>query len=280
MAAGSREGRSKLGAAGGPHDAPRSVVVVPWHPHPASEEERLSLRSIHRFTAGTELVVATPDASSIPPHLTPSRVEVFPAAYFETFLANNRLMTSEVFYARFEGYDQMLFVHADTLLLKPVAPLLETLYPWSYVGAPWIGRRPDGSLFLEAVGNGGFSIRRVPDFLDALRGSSRPSMPKYTTKRKGLALWLFLLVCDGLGISRERVSHFMNRHEILEDVYWSKVAQSLSRRFTVAPIDQARAFSYEAHPAYVHEQNGGTLPYGVHAWWRFDAAFVRQLGQF
>ena len=70
----------------------RSIVVVPWHPHQVSEEESLSLKSIHRFAQGVEMVIVTPDASSLPPFLNPDRVEVFPAACFETFLANNRLI--------------------------------------------------------------------------------------------------------------------------------------------------------------------------------------------
>jgi len=255
----------------------RSVVVVPWHPHDVCEEERIALKSIRHYAEGAELVVATPKSSSIPPYLRPSRIEVFPAFYFETFLANNRLMTSEIFYRRFQDYDQMLLVHADVLLLKPLDPLLKVRYPWSYAGAPWVGYRPGGRLKLECVGNGGFSMRRIPDFLDVLTGSSIPFFPQHTTFHKGLALWACLLGCHAARFNRERLSHVMNRHEILEDVYWSKVAQALSRRYTVAPIREAMALSYESFPAYVHSQNHGRLPYGVHAWWRFDVDFVKRL---
>jgi len=255
----------------------RSVLVVPWHPHEVSEYEIFSLKSIRRYSEGTEVVIATPDASSLPPFLVPDRVEVFPAAFFETFLANNRLMTSISFYERFEGYQQMALVHADVLLFKPLAPLLQTLYPWSYVGAPWVGRTADGHFRFEGVGNGGFSMRRIPDFLDVLRGSTFPSIPRFTTKRKGMALWAFLICCHVASIRRERVSYIMNRHDILEDVFWSKVAPCLSPKFTIAPISAALAFSYETFPRFAYQGNHEQVPYGIHGWWRHDVEFVRAL---
>lgn len=254
----------------------RSVVVVPWHPHVVSDEELFSIKSIRRFANGAEMVIVTPDATRLPPILVPDRVEVFPEEFFKTFLANNRLMTSVAFYERFADYQQMALVHIDVLLLKPLAPLLQTLYPWSYAGAPWIGGTA-GDLRLEGVGNGGFSMRRIRDFLDVLGGSTRPTFPRFTTKRRGLALWAFLSCCHIARIKGERVSHIMNRHDILEDVFWSKVAPCMSPRFTIAPISNALAFSYETFPQFAHESNHGNTPYGIHGWWRHDAKFVQSL---
>lgn len=263
----------RAGGAGGV----RSVIVVPWHPHEPSEEESVGLESIRRYAGGAELVVAAPSATRLPPSIRPDRVELFPASGFETFLANNRLMTSAAFYERFAAYDQMVLLHCDVLLLKPLAPLVSERCPWSYMGAPWLIPQPDGSVLDEGVGNGGFSVRRIPDFLDALGGRHLPRWPRYTTLRRGAALWAFLLGCRLAGVSGERAAHILNGREILEDVFWAKVAQCLSPLFTVAPSQAALAFGYETCPAHAHRLNGGRLPYGVHAWKRHDAAFVRGL---
>ena len=256
----------------------RSVVVVPWHPHAVSAEEEMSLKSIRQFCEGAELVLVAADALQVPPFLEPDRVEIFPQTWFRSFEANNRLMTSVSLYERFEDYDQMVLVHVDVLLFKPLAPLCQKLYPWSYVGAPWVGRETNGRFRLEGVGNGGFSIRRIPDFLDVLRGSAIPFWPRYTTKRRGLALWAYLFACHVAGLKGETVAHTMNhRRNIWEDVFWSKVATCLSSRFTVAPLSEALAFSYEMFPRFAHQENHYHLPCGIHGWWRHDIEFVREL---
>ena len=256
----------------------KSVVVIPWHPHHVSAEETFSLKSIRRFSEGSEVVIVAPEAEHLPPFIVPDRIEIFPADCFKTFEANNRLMTSIAFYERFAAYQQMILVHVDVLLLKPLSPLLSTPFPWSYVGAPWIGVTADGSLRLEGVGNGGFSVRRIPDFLSVLRSPTFPRWPRFTTKKRGMALWTCLLACRSFGLNGERISHLMNRRQnIWEDVFWSKVAPCLSENFTVAPVDEALAFGFEMQPKFAHEKNRHRLPYGIHAWWRHDAEFVRSL---
>jgi hypothetical protein len=41
----------------------------------------------------------------------------------------------------------------------------------------------------------------------------------------------------------------------------------------VAPVEEALGFSFEREPRYCFERNGGRLPFGCHAWNRWDRPF-------
>ena len=258
-------------------EIPRSVLIIPWWPHSASENERVSLESINRFAGGAERVVVSPSVSCVPPIMRISRVEVFPESCFTDAWTYSKLLSTVDFYERFERYEQLIVVQSDVLLLRSLDPLAGKRYPASYVGAPWITREPTGALRLDGVGNGGFSLRRTQDFLDVLRSPTFPSWPRFTTVRRGMALWALLACCFLARFKGERIAHLLIRRSIHEDVFWSKVAPCLSARYKVASQTDAVAFSYEAFPRFAHQVNHGQLPYGIHGWWRHDADFVRSL---
>lgn len=260
-----------------PKNGARSVLVVPWWSHPASDNEIISLESIDRFSTGIDLVIVAPDKLCVPPILHPDRVEVFPACYFTDVWAYSELLITEKFYSRFADYDQLLIVQSDVLLLKPLAALAGAHYPWSYVGAPWVAQAPSGGFRFTGVGNGGFSLRRTQETLAVLRGVTLPCLPRFTTPLKGLVYWLFLFCLYVVRANGERIAQILLRRKIVEDIFWAQVAPCLSSKFTVAPVRDALAFSYELFPRFSHQENGGRLPYGIHGWWRHDVEFVREL---
>ena len=258
-------------------DTSRCAVVLPWWPHRVSDEERMSLESIACFAGALEIIVVAPQASCLPPVVHPCRVEVFNKAFFVDAWAYSSLLMTTQFYERLACYEQIVVVQSDVLLLRHLAPLVGSRYPWSYVGAPWITQDPSGALCFMGVGNGGFSLRRTQDFIDVLREPFFPSWPQFTSRSRGLALWAVLSCCSMARVTGERMAHLLLHRGIHEDVFWSKVAPCLSPRFTIAPINDALTFSYETFPRFVHAANHGQIPYGVHGWWRHDADFVREL---
>ena len=87
-------------------------------------------------------------------------------------------MLSSVFYQEFEQYQYVLIAQTDSLVFS------DDLNIWaekgySYIGAPWFEgyTQPTQPLRLTAVGNGGFSLRNVQDFLRVL---NRPRIFKNT----------------------------------------------------------------------------------------------------
>ena len=58
-----------------------------------------------------------------------------------------------------------------------------------------------------------------------------------------------------------------------EDYFWSDEARRFDAGFCVAPFEAGLAFGFEAAPRLCLEFNDGRLPFGCHAWPRYDRKF-------
>lgn len=60
--------------------------------------------------------------------------------------------------------------------------------------------------------------------------------------------------------------------EIHEDTIWCiYVPQFID--YKVAPAGEALKFAFEANPSLLYKMNNGELPFGCHAWERYETAF-------
>ena len=60
---------------------------------------------------------------------------------------------------------------------------------------------------------------------------------------------------------------------INEDHYWGHVLAAFFSDFNVAPVNDAIRFSFEVNPTLLYKMNNGQLPFGCHAWERYDPEF-------
>lgn len=175
----------------------------------------------------------------------------FDAPYFQSVEGYNRLLLSSAFYERFNDYEFVLILQTDAIILRDELDYW-CAQPFDYVGAPW----PDGyELFVNLglfegdygkrvkvfVGNGGLSLRRVRKCISLLKEFS-----------------VAISVFDRTGSS--------------EDLFFS-VMGSLSGDFIIPNEITASRFSLELKPAYYYTVNGGRLPMGGHAWWKYEPKF-------
>jgi hypothetical protein len=58
-----------------------------------------------------------------------------------------------------------------------------------------------------------------------------------------------------------------------EDVFWAIEASKFDPSFRVAPAEEAFPFAFEVSPRWSLEQTSGRLPFGCHAWARYDRDF-------
>ena len=58
-----------------------------------------------------------------------------------------------------------------------------------------------------------------------------------------------------------------------EDAFWSFDAERFSPGFRRATVDEGLRFAFESAPRRCFELTGHKLPFGCHAWERFDRAF-------
>lgn len=184
----------------------------------------------------------------------------FPSRYFRNTHSYNQLMFSPAFYRRFTDFEYILIYQLDSFVFTD-----ELIYwcgqPYDYVGAPWLGlnRREEirGLLpFWERrgfirrilgqkisnVGNGGFSLRRVRTFLllSALM-------------RRKMEVW-----------------------PLNEDTFWSFAAPCYFPFFRKPSVEVALQFSFELEPRLAYQLNHDELPFGCHAWWKYDFDFWKE----
>lgn len=57
------------------------------------------------------------------------------------------------------------------------------------------------------------------------------------------------------------------------DLFWSDQAKKFLPDFRVASVEDGLAFSFEMEPRRCFERTGGRMPFGCHAWGRYDRTF-------
>lgn len=233
---------------------PSVIVVVPIYKTELDALEKYSLDHSLAALSGRDVVFIGPnglDRTFYRDHYGTIDFVGFEDACFSSIPGYNRLLLSGDFYQRFADHEFMLVLQTDAIVLRDELDYW-CARPFDYVGAPW----PDGvDLFVNVgrfdgdngrrvratVGNGGFSLRRI---------------------QKCMAL---------LAEFPEAVEVF-TRTGSSEDLFFSLIG-TLSANFIIPNEITASRFSLELKPSYYYCVNGGVLPMGGHAWWKYEAAF-------
>jgi hypothetical protein len=187
------------------------------------------------------------------------QVRRFAPEYFAGIKGYNRLMMSAEFYESFLDYRYILIYQLDAFVFS------DSLAGWcaqgyDYIGAPWVGvdwaetckddlpawyrHRGLRKLLRREellVGNGGLSLRKVRSFLRAVR-----------LLRRQAGRWRYN-----------------------EDAFWAILVPIYNPFFRIPPVSLARRFAIELHPEESYFRNGETLPFGCHAWEKYDPEFWR-----
>jgi len=254
------------------------VVVIPFYQTSLSKSELFSFAHNTKLLAKFRIVAVCPHSIEKPLkkillNLYPSiEFELFDETYFGSISGYNRLLKSIDFYGRFACHEYLLLVQTDALVLA------DELEKWcatqySYIGAPWFEgfTQPAEPLRLIGVGNGGFSLRRVQDFIDCL--TSNRYLPNLLAK-------LPTSILDLSGYLRFIKHHYLFawskgilQTRINEDVFWGLLIPNRYPKFRVAPIEKAYSFAFDAEPQYLFKLNHNKLPFGCHAWERYDRDF-------
>jgi hypothetical protein len=201
----------------------------------------------------------------------------FADQYFASIEGYNDLLLSRKFYQAFDSFEYLLIVQTDALVLS------NALEFWcgkqySYIGAPWFEgyTTPTLPLTLKSVGNGGFSLRRVPDFLKVL---SRPRIFKNVLMQS----WPGSVISNVYRFLKDYHSFvYLDTHvniDVNEDLFWGLFVPAHCPFFRVPVATEALAFAFEAHPDFLYKLNQHSLPFGCHAWQRYQPEFWIQATQ-
>jgi hypothetical protein len=255
------------------------AVVVPISTSPQlSKSEEISIQQLEYYLGDYDRYFLAPKGLNIKHERFP--VIHFKDDYFGSTGAHSRLCLSKDLYRRFADYKYILMYHLDSLVFN------SNLLYWSnlnydFIGAPWI-KGPDLPWLKESgVGNGGFSLRKVKSFLKLL--NSRVPWQRFDEiPRRG----------DGPGeinrfryikkASRNIIPGLNNIHRHIEtytrksrhdDRFIYFYANKYSPDFTIAPVEIALRFAFEANPRICYELNNREIPFGCHAWEKYDREF-------
>ena len=263
------------------------AVAVPIHRSHLSIDEHVSIDSFLTHLKGHDFHAVVPEYLVNGVQRLPGNFQytTFPARYFRNIDSYSKLLLSKEFYSAFQKYDYILIAQTDALVLSSD---LESWRDrrWDYIGAPWAqDYKTHPGIVFEGVGNGGFSLRNISSFLRVLNTkvsrvvdySWDPKPRWWHWKRiKKIMLSMNLLRRFLPPIS---VEQYLKRHYGgAEDIFWGKYAKELDATFMVPPVDEALRFAFEADPAGSYEKTGSKLPFGCHAWTRYDREFWVRMG--
>jgi len=261
----------------------QSVVIIPLYKEALNETETFSFNRTLEILYQHPVIIICPESLAQNfnqqklgwPHPN-INIQSFANTFFLGIAGYNRLLKSRFFYESFKQFEYMLLVQTDALIIT------DQLIDWcqkgySYIGAPFfVGfANPSRPLTFFGVGNGGISLRRIPDFIKA--ASPLLYIPN-TLALKPKSLF------DSFGIFRfikHRILFSLNRWPLFprinEDVYWGVLIPRYFSFFKVPKPEEALQFAFDAEPRYLFELNQHQLPFACHAWEKFDISFWREI---
>ncbi|AFC25963.1 DUF5672 family protein [Saprospira grandis] len=227
-----------------------AIVCIPIYREQPTDNELLALRQAVRVLGKQPFSFIAAEGFDAAPYLAhapKATVEYFEPAYFASVKGYNRLMLRADFYRRFQAYDYLLIYQLDAFVFR------DELAHWmaqdyDYIGAPWIEAPPSpvdkrplfnlANMMKGQVGNGGFSLRKIERFIQAAKQ------------------WGGLLRATGKN----------------EDFLWACVLPYFMK-FKRPKEAEALRFAFELSPAKAYAQNGEQLPFGCHAWEKYEPEF-------
>lgn len=258
--------------------APRPAVAIPLYKTVLSAAEQVSLERSVEVLGRHPLFIVGPERLTEALRALCRRfgsrlqLKTFPDRFFAGIKGYNALMLSRDFYRDFPGHSHVLIAQTDALVIA------DELDAWcagdyAYVGAPWFvgGSEPRQPLEFYGIGNGGFSLRRLADFERVLATPMR--IPNFIKSRS----------CGSGGIVNavRRLKHeWLFAYTVRpffptsnEDFFWGMLVPAACPSFRVPTFEVAMRFAFEAVPGTLYELNGRRLPFGCHAWERYEPAF-------
>jgi hypothetical protein len=218
------------------------AIIIPIYREP-NDSDKISLRHLYKYLSKYDKYMAIPkyldeDKLNIPDIQT----KIYPNKYFINPQTYSKLMLTKNFYLDYQKYKYILIYQTDSLVFS------DKLISWcnadyDYVGAPsfysLIGKLTHKKSRTDFVLNGGFSLRKVNSFIQVLKKAGNKAV----------------------------------RYSFNEDGFWSFEAPKYIDSFNTPDFKTAISFAFEKNPRKCLTLNGSKLPFGCHAWERYDKDF-------
>jgi hypothetical protein len=249
------------------------LIVIPIYRWPLNPSEALSVyRTIHTLSRHKICWLGPKEIEKNPPKFFGGKfIEYisFDNKFFKSTNTYNTLLKSLFFYEKIKKYDYLLIAQTDSLVFRDELSKWAD-YGYSYIGAPWFKGmdKPTNDYQLIAVGNGGFSLRNIKDCILFLNFYTSSKCNVNQLISNSFSSWKIFIKYIKLFFYKLNILSQLN-----EDIFWGILAPELSTNFTVPEPDKALNFSFEVAPEKMYELSGYTLPFGCHAWEKYNRKF-------
>lgn len=232
----------------------KNIVVIPIYKEIPNNLEIISFRQACSVFNNYKFSIICPNNLKLDYYLNILnsfgvlyQINYFDESFFAGVYSYNKLMLNVNFYKCFTDYDFMLIYQLDSYVFK------DKLNYWcdknyDYIGAPWFENYDfsnNKSSLLKDAGNGGFSLRKISSFINIL------NMKDY---------------------NKEELDKFISENKN-EDGFFSIYAKNIDKDFKVAPPEVAMHFSFECLPERLYKMTNQKLPFGCHAWHKYNLKF-------
>ena len=264
----------------------RAAVVVPMSTRDELlPEEQISLLHLRRHLDNYDKYLVAPRRSDV--EFPGFKTLKFAPRFFGSVAAHNHLLMWRPFYESFQDYTYILIYHLDSLVF---ADHLQYWCEqgWDYIGAPWLPCDATPWVQEARVGNGGFTLMNVqsainvlyerhrqnPDtvWADIVTSRSAKLAPVFKVMERisaAFPAWSSLARVVNYWRATQQPSFYGSN----SDWFWSTESTRYLPSFRVASVQDGLRFAFEAAPRTCYEMNGRQLPFGCHAWMKFDPEF-------
>lgn len=257
----------------------KCIILVPVYKSIPTAEEQISFIQLLKILSNYRITLITYPELDISFYLELANsfqvklnVKFFSKSDFQSLKSYNDLCLNIEFYKEFEEFNYMLIYQLDCFVFR------DELNNWceknyDYIGAPWFTENSshEEGAELWKVGNGGLSLRKVKTFIKILEYKKNI----YTTKRaykinkanNGDLFDFTKMVFQG---KNNRMSYLLESWKDAEDIFYCLVLENTKLKLHVPPIEEALQFAFEKSPAYLFNLNNQILPFGCHAWKKYQ----------
>ena len=263
--------------------ANKVVILVITHKSELSLYEKISLQQCFNTFSEREIYIICPEGLNISEYkaISPDlNIDFIHFRWQSNYQNFNRLKILPFLYERYKKYEYILFYEPDAFVFR------DELDQWcdkgfDYAGAPWFDgfNSKEGSGDFLGVGNGGFSLRNTAAHLRVLHSLSYVTSFKenwnsrFVEKRYGKNM---LKQAAGLLLDhtiRNNTYWRFNSYNGHEDQFWGLDVPKVFSWFKKPLYEEAASFAFEMQPRRLYELNNHQLPFGCHAWWKYDLDF-------
>lgn len=262
-------------------------VVIPIHSSDPNHSDLLSFKQCYKILGNYPIKIIAPEGIDLIKYknvIYDFEVVYINPKWLSTLSNYNRLKVSLFFYTLFKEYEFILTYELDAYVIK------DELKYWcdknyDYIGAPWFEGFLTGATGskMVGVGNSGFSLRntkKCAEIISSFKLDPDREFRNYMIPvlNRSMPSIYFLKNFIYKILPKRTENYFLqNMYSISEDIFWCLIIGRNYPEFNIAPIEDAFKFSFEANPRLLFKVNNNQLPFGCHAWTRYDPDFWKPI---